>query len=69
MKVGELVRRLGVEHRTVNLDWGSGGAPADYRGRTRKRIKMKSYAALLETCEQLEIETLFVGHHHDDLNG
>ena len=58
-----------MEHRTVNLDWGSGGAPADYSGKLQKDLRSKSYAALLETCGQLEIETLFVGHHHDDLNG
>ena len=67
MKVGELVRRLGVEHCTVNLDWGSGGTPR--KGKVQILAREKRYTALLKICKEMNIGTLLVGHHQDDQNG
>lgn len=65
--VGELVQNLGVEHRTVTLDWGPEGIPR--KGRIQQLAREKRYETLLGICKEMSIDTLLVGHHQDDQNG
>ena len=68
VKVGELVKQLGVEHHIVNLDWeAEGGVPT--KGKIQLAARNKRYAALLNLCEKLDIRTLMVAHNMDDQNG
>ena len=67
-KTGELVRRLGLEHHILTLNWdGDGGPPSG--GKIQEAARMKRYPALLGLCERLSIRNLMVAHHMDDQNG
>ena len=68
VKVGELVKQLGVEHHIVNLDWeAEGGVPT--KGKIQLAARNKRYAALLNLCEKMDIRTLMLAHNMDNQNG
>ncbi len=68
LRVGELVTKMGVEHRILTLDWGGEGEGG--RGdKVQESARAKRYSALFGLCEQLGINVLMTGHHLNDQLG
>ena len=66
-RTGEMIKRLGMEHHILPLDWGERGLPP--KGKVQVAAREKRYPAMLGFCEKMDVRTLMVAHHLDDQNG
>lgn len=70
VEVGELVTKMGVEHRVLTVDWeGSGRGGGAVNRRIQELAREKRYSLLFRLCQQLGIEVLMTGHHFNDQLG
>lgn len=58
--VGKVISQYPVHHHILNIDEGIKGNQIEKKARDRR------YELMLQACEKLGIEDIFMGHHRDD---